>query len=240
MRELTGSFCAFFSGLIAVVAIVALFSGIAMAQNDAHQLAPDTMKVPDSLAHPDNQAPAAAPNQGDQLSDSDAKKKELDKLTPNIAIEPETHGPNNITDIMNLIASMPQGVQERLMADAAQAKDYCEHNVLLGSFYDCSCFSLEIVNDRIKKGPDGALMDIMENGQYKECVSMPKIAGYGLNRCDRTLTTMSVTTGQLNDICDCAARMLARNYAVKPMPNILYINYLFTNILSVCRAQYGF
>jgi hypothetical protein len=24
------------------------------------------------------------------------------------------------------------------------------------------------------------------------------------------------------------------------MPNILYINYLFTNILSVCRAQYGF
>src|ERR1700743_146778 len=139
MREFTGHFCAFFSGIIIVLAMVVMCSAAARAQNDTHQLPPDGMKVPDSLSGSDSQ-PAAQPNdssnQDDQLSDSDAKKKQLNKLVPNIAIERDYNTKNDFTDIMNLIASMPEGVQRRLMAEAAQAKDYCTHNSLLMNFYD--------------------------------------------------------------------------------------------------------
>lgn len=228
--------------------MMVMCSAVAGAQNDSHQLAPDTMKVPDSLSHPDNQPPSAAqpaqnnaaPDQRDQISDSDAKKNDLNKLIPNIAIGRDNHTQNNIADIMNLIASMPEGVQESLMADAAHAKNYCENNTLLMSFYDCSCYSLEIVNERIKKGPDVAFIYLIEAGQYKECIDMGQVAGYGLNRCTQTLTTLNVTSGQLNDICECAGRVLARNYIIKPMPSFVFINYLFTDVLAACRAQYGF
>ncbi len=141
---------------------------------------------------------------------------------------------------MNLIASMPEGVQQSLMADAAFAKDYCTHNSLLLNFYDCSCFSLEIVNERIKKGPDVSLIELIQHGEYKECVDTGLVYGYGQNRCNDALTQMNVTTGQLKDICECSGKMLARNYVNHPMPSIRFINNLFTDVLTACRQHNGF
>ncbi len=71
--------------------MIVMCSAVAAAQNDSHQLSPDGMKVPDSLSgsgsgdQPAVQSqPAAQSNDssdsGDQLSDSDAKKKQLNKL----------------------------------------------------------------------------------------------------------------------------------------------------------------
>jgi hypothetical protein len=221
----------YFLAFFMTLGVVALFTASAHAQtgatastptaNGSGQLAPDPL-----MQAPDEPPPAAADG----------------KLLPQINIEKEKgaeqHG--DAEDIMNLVASLPQGVREVIMQEAQNSIWFCEHNDMLLNFYNCNCFSLKVAAERIKKGPDISFAELVQKGDFKECVDMGLIAGYGMNRCQDSLGFSPATTDQLNNICECAGRALAQNFVRQPLPNIIFVNHLFNDIVGGCRQMYGF
>jgi hypothetical protein len=244
MRGSASHFCV----ILFFVALTALLGGNSSARGQtvsnhnlttpAHgALAPDpVMQVPGSSAHPDGQPPADAGVSGQAGADAGKSVS-----TPHIIIQKEKGAKgDDMEDLLELIASMPEEVQQELMNESNLAKNYCERNVMLSNFYDCSCFSLKIVAARIRKGPDIPFTNLIYEGQYKECVSMPLIAGYAMNRCNDSMTMANLTTGQLTDLCECTGRAMARNFASRPMPESNYVNHLFNDVMGACRNMYGF
>lgn len=138
----------------------------------------------------------------------------------------------------DILATMPEEVQNELMEDAAEAHNYCERNYLLRNFYDCECWALEFLHDRIRKGPDVPFTNIVIDSKYDNCVSTPKIAGYGYQRCHDIVYLDRITDEGIENVCGCSGRTLASDYKKRPAPHIKYINNLFRETLKDCRREY--
>ena len=142
--------------------------------------------------------------------------------------------------LLQLMESMPEEVQKDLMDEAAYIKGYCEMNAFLNSYYDCSCFSLRIIGDRIAKGPKVPIFSLIQDGRYGKCVDDSKAAGIAYQQCMAIMTAMPINTQQLNDTCECTGRTMASVYRQSPEPNVSQVNRMFTDVLTYCRHKSGF
>ncbi len=138
----------------------------------------------------------------------------------------------------------------RLVADeAANAKPYCENNVTLMNFYDCSCFARKTLDTRVQVGaqlvkglggrgmrlspPFGVLIGKMD---LSSCVSEPAIVHYARQRTIDTLRP-SNPQAQLESVADCVAQSMYKAFKEKPLPDIGYIDGLFTTALLRCHSR---
>lgn len=180
--------------------------------------------------------PAEQPANDADISTSTGTTGKHIIVKPKLNIESE----NPLSDdeaLMQLIASMPDEVQQDLMDEALFARGFCDHNSFLNANYDCSCFSFRIIGDRIAKGPSVPLFQLIQDGRYGDCVDTSKIAGNGYDRCIGILTYMNLTTEQLNSICECTARTMASSYKKSPTPVQSQMGLMFTDVLTTCRHQ---
>ncbi len=184
---------------------------------------------------------------GDSSSTPNADISTSSGATGNhIIVKPKLDIPsekNPMTDddaLLKLIASMPEEVQKDLMDEAEFSRQYCEQNSFLSNYYNCSCFSFKIIGDRIAKGPKPQTFELFQNARYSECVDDAKVAGVGFEKCSSIMTYMPINTQQLNDICECTGRLLAKSYRQSPDPVVSQVENLFTDVLSECRHRVGF
>jgi len=180
---------------------------------------------------------AAAPN-ADISTTTGAEGSHI-MVKPKLNIESEKDPMTDDDAMLKLIASMPDEIQKDLMDEAAFSKDYCEHNAFLNGYYDCSCFSFKIIADRIAKGPKVDTFTLINDGRYGQCVDDAKVAGIGYEKCNAIMNYMTITTQQLNNICECTGRLLASTYRKSPDPVVSQVENLFTDILSECRHREG-
>jgi hypothetical protein len=140
----------------------------------------------------------------------------------------------------------PPDVRLLVANEAARAKPYCENNVTLMNFYECSCFARKTLDTRVQVGAQiiyaaageaglspqfGVLIGKMD---LSSCVSEPAIAHYAHERANGTLRLTS--QAQLKSVGDCVAQNMYAAFKQKPLPNIVYVDGLFTTALSACYS----
>ena len=141
---------------------------------------------------------------------------------------------------LKIFDQLDKATQDHLIAESKYAESYCATNSMLSNFYDCSCFSLHMLAERINRGPEVPFVNLIGTAQYQQCAAAPQIAGYGQSRCQTVLAHVGMPPQQLNTLCACTGRALARAFAASGGPDMNIANNQFDASLASCRDQGGY
>lgn len=173
-----------------------------------------------------------------------AKAQDLPVPPPSsIVIEGEQYAEDPVAQSMqralDKLEKLPPAIREELLEEAAGNRRHCENNVTLSNFYDCECFSLRILDERIDKGPSASYAAMIMSNNFKECASAPLSAGYGYKFCHEAMSLSRAGDRDKEKICQCTGRDLAKNFISHPAPEMEYIQHLFSDTLKKCREKLG-
>ncbi len=175
--------------------------------------------------------------------DADAEgktTKDVGDATSGITIEGGQKEEWDMEEVLKTVDKLPPEVQKDLMGEGNQAYQNCKNNVMLSNFYDCSCFALNYVNERIKRGPQDPYSKIVSTGDFKNCAFAPAIAGYSYKRCYNVLYLKTIGDKKMDNICTCTGKTLAKKFLERSATNMRYVDRLFTAALTECRHKNGF
>lgn len=187
-----------------------------------------TPGVPDSAPPPvtENQSAMPAPQGAQGLPP-----------TQGIILEDGPDTAPQKTDAMALLAQLPPDIQEEIMREANFSFNFCRQDVMMGSFYDCSCVALDIIERRIKAGPGVPFINVTNERDFEACASEPLIAGYAHDRCMDLYAVVKMGERLSTETCACASRIMTRNFKRRPRLNIFYVDDMFNNIIVSCQSD---
>lgn len=143
----------------------------------------------------------------------------------------------DLEEPLRLLAQLPQAMQDEVTAEAEDMGIYCQNNLMLRNFYDCSCFSMRYMRERIMQGPDPDMSNLIEATDYAVCAFEPAIANYGYERCHDVIYMDRVSDKYITDMCSCTGRTLATRFTSRPVSSITYADNLFNASMQACRER---
>ncbi len=154
--------------------------------------------------------------------------------------QPEADPVGEVTKkALEKLSQLPPEIQQDLLKEADVIFDYCRTNFTLSNFYDCSCYALSMLDQRIDKGPDVPYVEITQEGKFQQCVSSPLIAGFAYKRCENIIMMRQISDETLEAICSCTGKTMIEKFSTLPAADIGYIDNLFTESLIACQGGAG-
>ena len=153
-----------------------------------------------------------------------------------ITIPTEQQKSNVLQRTLDFLAKLPQKTQDRLLDEAAQSKQYCQQNPMLRNFYDCSCYSLRMLDSRLRLGPNVPMANMIRGTDLDICADQTAAAGYSYTRCQDMLKPDLLSDHDVNAMCECAARSMTQSWARQPAASIATVNGLFLQSMMSCQT----
>lgn len=101
-----------------------------------------------------------------------------------------------------------EDIPDEYIQETRKVYQECSGNHTRSMFFDCKCFSMKFLDERIYRGPVPSTQEI-EFSLQKECRDATGAAGYEYNQCLRTAVSMEAGTDP-EAMCACYANRFAK------------------------------
>lgn len=103
-------------------------------------------------------------------------------------------------------------IPQEVIAEAEQIKGICQAHHRMSIYYECECWAMRFLEQRLVRGPDMDARIVMLDIQA-ECPNMPAIAGYAYQSCISQGIDFFPKDQDPEEYCGCIGNSYAKLYA---------------------------